>query len=63
MCCLNKLISYHFNIEYFKMQKGGTGLIYNGQMVIRKTNSKTFFRCSDRKIENAQEGLQQRTKQ
>ena len=39
------------NMEYFKTQKGGTGLIHNGfkYMVNRKTSSKTLWRCSDRK--------------
>ena len=38
-------------MDYFKTQKGGTGLIYNGfkYVVNRKTTSKTFCRCSDRK--------------
>ena len=38
-------------MEYFKTQKGGTGLIYDGfkYVVNRKTTSKTFWRCSDRK--------------
>ena len=38
-------------MDYFKTQKGGTGLIYNGfkYVVNRKTTSKTFWRCSDRK--------------
>ena len=37
-------------MEYFKTQKGGTGL-YNGfkNVVNRKTTSKTFWECSDRK--------------
>ena len=38
-------------MEYFKTQKGETGLIYNGfkYMVNRKTTSITFRRCSVRK--------------
>ena len=38
-------------MEYFKIQKGGTRLILNGfkYVVNRKTTSKTFRRCSDRK--------------
>ena len=38
-------------MEYVKIQKGNTGLIYNGfkYVVNRKTASKTFWRYSDRK--------------
>ena len=38
-------------MDLLKTQKGGTGLIHNGfkHVVNRKTTSKTFWRCSDRK--------------